>query len=87
MSAQPSEVPGEPQRIRLGGEEAAVVPMAEYQRLKAIERHAAPEEVEAAEAEEAEIAGVWAEYRQWAAEGFPGAMSLEELERSLGIGQ
>lgn len=84
MSAQPAE-PEFPYPVVHG--EAAIVPIDELRRLKAIERHATPAEVAAAEAEEAEIAGVFAEYRQWAAEGFPGAMSQEELERSLGIGQ
>jgi hypothetical protein len=86
MTAQPSEVPGQPQTIRIAGEVAAVIPIGEYQRLKAIERHASPEEVAAAEAEEAEIAGVFAEYRQWVAGGEQGGMWQEEFEQSLGIG-
>jgi hypothetical protein len=84
MSAQPAE-PEFPYPVVRG--EAAIVPLDELRRLRAIERHASAEVIAEAEAEEAEIAGVWAEYRQWAAGGFPGAMSLEELERSLGIGQ
>jgi hypothetical protein len=87
MSAQASEVPGQPQTIRIAGEVAAVIPIGEYQRLKAIERHATAQEVAAAEAEEAEIAGVLAEYRQWADAGRQGGMSQEEIDRSLAASQ
>ena len=86
MTAQPVD-PSEPyETIHLGGEEAAIVPIDRLRHLEAVERHAPAEAVAAADAEEAEIAGVIAEYRQWAADGFPGGMSQEEFERSLGIG-
>lgn len=83
MSAQPAEPEEFPYPVVHG--EAVIVPIEELRRLKAIERHAPAEAVAAAEAEEAEIAGVFAEYRQWVAEGRSGGMSQEELGRSLGI--
>lgn len=87
MSAQPAEPGPVYQLIELGGVEAAVVPIDKLRRLEAIERHATPDEVAAAEAEEAEIAGVYAEYREWVAGGRQGGMSQEEMDRLLGIGQ
>lgn len=84
MSAQPAE-PEFPYPVVHG--EAAIVPLDELRRLKAIERHAPAEVVAEAEAEEAEIASVMAEYRQWADGGRQGGMSQEEMDRLLGIGQ
>lgn len=78
MSAQPAE-PEFPYPVITG--EAVVVPIGELRRLKAIERHAPAEVVAAAEAEEAEIADVMAEYRQWVADGCPGGATQEEMER------
>jgi hypothetical protein len=43
--AEPYEV------IHLGGEAAAIVPLAELRRLRAVERHASPEALEEAEIE------------------------------------
>jgi hypothetical protein len=86
MSAQPAEHDEPYEKIHLGGVEAAIVPIDELRRLRAIERHAPAEAVAEAEAEEAEIAGVYAEYRQWAAGGRQGGMSQEEMDRLLSAG-
>ena len=50
MSAQSAEFPDQHDVIHLGGETAVVVPMDEYRRLRALERHASAEDLEAAEA-------------------------------------
>jgi len=80
MSAQPS---GEPpyEVISLGGEKAAIVPLDQLRRLRAIARHASPEAVEQAELEEAEE--FLARYREWDAAGRPGAMTHEEAMAHL----
>ncbi|TDC47293.1 hypothetical protein E1281_26505 [Actinomadura sp. KC345] len=64
--------------IHLGGEAAAVVPLDEFRRLKALEE-AAPQEA----LEEAEATALYAKNREWEAEGRPGAMSHEEATRFL----
>jgi hypothetical protein len=67
MSAQPSSEPNpaEPYEvIHLGGEAAAIVPLSELLRLRAVER-LAPAEI----LEEAEIEATLAEHREWAAAG------------------
>src|SRR5437764_371575 len=64
--------------IHLGGEAAAIVPLAELRRLQALERHASPEMIE-----EAEMEAAYAEYRAWAAEGRPGAISHAEMAAEL----
>jgi hypothetical protein len=53
--------------IHLGGVEAAIVPIDELRRLRAIARHASPEAIEKAELEEAEE--ILAQHRAWVAEG------------------
>jgi hypothetical protein len=80
MSAQPAEPAeaGELEMIHLGGEAAVVVPVAEYRRLRALERLASPQELEGAEA-----AAAWEDYREWSAAGRPGAVSHEEARRLL----
>jgi hypothetical protein len=83
MTAQPCEEPDEPELIHLGGQEAAVVPIAAYRRLKAIERHAPAGAVADAEAEEAEIAAVLAEYDSEAAAGAHKAIWHEDFMREL----
>jgi len=50
MSAPSAEFPDQHDVIHLGGETAVVVPMDEYRRLRALERHASAEDLEAAEA-------------------------------------
>jgi hypothetical protein len=77
MSAQPgSDQPYEV--IHLGGEAAAIVPLAELRRLQAVERHASPEALE-----EAEIEATLAAHDEWVAAGRPGALSHEEMVAEL----
>jgi hypothetical protein len=74
MTAQPA-VPdrgGPYQVIRLGGQEAAIVPLADLRRLQAVERLAPAEVIESVE-----IEGTLAEHREWVAAGQPGAVSHE----------
>ena len=72
VTAQPAVPdPGGPyQVIRLGGQEAAIVPLADLRRLQAVERLAPAEIVE-----EAEIESTLAAHRDWVAAGRPGAVS------------
>jgi hypothetical protein len=84
MTAQPSSVrgPGEPyQVIRLGGQDAAIVPLSDLRRLQAVERLAPAEVVE-----EAEIETTLAAHREWVAAGRPGAVSHEQAMAEL-LGQ
>lgn len=81
MSAQAADHPNpnEPyQVIHLGGEAAAVVPLAELRRLRAVERHASPEALEGAE-----IEATLAAHDEWVAEGCPGARSHEDVMAEL----
>jgi hypothetical protein len=79
MSAQPGGFPEQRYEvIHLGGEAAAVVPLAELRRLQAVERHASPEALE-----EAEIEATLAAYSEWVAAGRPGAVSHEEAMAEL----
>jgi len=63
---------GQYQVIRLGGQEAAIVPLADLRRLQAVERLAPAEVVESAE-----IESTLAAHREWVAAGRPGAVSHE----------
>ncbi len=81
MSTQPASSPDPAwpyEVIHLGGEAAAIVPVAELRRLRAVERHASPQALE-----EAEIEATLAGYREWAAAGRPGAVSHEEAMAEL----
>ena len=81
MSAQAADhpAPDEPyQVIHLGGEAAAIVPLAELQRLRAVERRASPETLE-----EAEIEATLAAHDEWVAAGCPGARSHEDVMAEL----
>ena len=81
MSAQPDSRPdpaGQYEVIHLGGEAAAIVPLAELRRLRAVERHASPEALE-----EAEIEATLAAHDEWVAAGCPGALSHEEVMAEL----
>lgn len=85
MTAQPDadlDVAGPYEVIHLGGEAAAIVPLAELRRLRALEKHASP-----AALEEAEIEAALSGYREWAAAGRPGAVSHEEAIAELLGGQ
>lgn len=79
MSAEPDSMPDQPyQVIHLGEEAAAIVPLADLRRLRALERHAPPEALE-----EAEIEATLAGYREWVAAGRPGAVSHQEAMAEL----
>ncbi|MGH3305395.1 MAG: hypothetical protein ACRDOK_27775 [Streptosporangiaceae bacterium] len=66
------------QVIQLGGQEAAIVPLADLRRLQAVERCAPAEVVEPAEIETAIAA-----HRDWVAAGRPGEMSHERAMAEL----
>jgi hypothetical protein len=81
MSVQPARDPdpAEPYEvIHLGGEAAAIVPLAELRRLRAVERHASPEALE-----EAEIEATLAAHDEWVAAGCPKARSHEDVMAEL----
>ena len=81
MTAQPAhdrDLADPYQVIYLGGEAAAIVPLAELRRLRAVERHASPEALE-----EAEIEATLAVHDEWVAAGCPGALSHEEVMAEL----
>jgi len=86
MSARPDSDPMGAQTARelpyevihLGGQAAAIVPLAELRRLQAVERHASPEMLE-----EAEIEAALAAHDEWVAAGRPGAVSHEEAVAEL----
>jgi hypothetical protein len=78
MTAQSASDPDPYEVIHLGGEAAAIVPLAELRRLRAVERHASPEALE-----EAEIEATLAAHDEWVAAGCPGALSHEEVMAEL----
>jgi hypothetical protein len=81
MSAQPADWPADAEPfevIHLGGQAAAIVPLAELRRLRAIERHASPKAIE-----DAEIEAVLTAHDEWVAAGSPGARSHEDVAREL----
>jgi hypothetical protein len=80
MTAQPMVPdPREPyQVIRLGGQAAAIVPLADLRRLQAVERLAPAEVIESAE-----ILSTLAEHHEWVAAGRPGAVSHEQAMAEL----
>ena len=81
VSAQPTDDrgTGEPfEVIHLGGEAAAIVPLAELRRLRAVERRAS-----ATVLEEAEVEAALASHRAWVEAGRPGAVSHEEAMAEL----
>jgi hypothetical protein len=81
MTAQPVGHPdpaGPYEVIHLGGEAAAIVPLAELRRLRAVERHASPQALE-----EAEIEASLAAHDEWVAAGRPGARSHEDVMAEL----
>ena len=65
-------------RIVQGMAAAAIVPLAELRRLRAVERHASPEALE-----EAEIEATLAAHDEWVAAGCPGARSHEDVMAEL----
>ena len=78
VSVQPADS-GEPYEvIHLGGEAAAIVPLAGLRRLRAVERNASAEVLEDAEAE-ASLAGP----DEWVRAGRPGARSHDDVMAEL----
>jgi hypothetical protein len=82
MSAQPAGSPGPYEVIHLGGEAAAIVPLADLRRLRALERLAPAETLEEAEIE-ATIAG----HDEWVRAGRPGARSHSDVMAELLAGE
>ena len=78
MSGQPIEPRPEHDVIRVGASEAVVIPMDDYLRLRAIERHASADEIEQAEIEAAAQA-----HERWTAAGRPGAQSHDDVMNEL----
>jgi hypothetical protein len=81
MTAQPAASPDPVvpyEVIHLGGEAAAIVPLAELRRLRAVERHASPQALE-----DAEVEATLAAHDEWVAAGCPGALSHEEVMAGL----
>jgi hypothetical protein len=78
MSAQPGGSEPEHDVIRVGAAEAVVVPIGDYLRLRAIEKHASAEEIEQAEIEAASQA-----HERWVAAGRPGARSHDDVMSEL----
>jgi len=72
MSAEPYYTPPR------GAAPAAIVPLAELRRLRAVERYASPEALE-----EAEIEATLAAHDEWLAAGCPGARSHEDVMAEL----
>lgn len=80
MTAEPAgDYPAAAQEmIQVRGEAAVAVPVAEYQRLRALERIASPQELE-----DAEVEATLAAHREWVAAGRPGEVSQEEAAAEL----
>ena len=81
MTAQPTGERGldEPYEvIHLGGQAAAIVPLADLRRLRAVERRAPADILEAAD-----IETTLAAHREWVAAGRPGAVSHDEAMAEL----
>ena len=78
MSAQPADSIEPYEVIHLGGEAAAIVPLAELRRLRAVERHASPEVLEDAAAE-----AVLAGHDEWVKAGRPGARPHHDVMAEL----
>jgi hypothetical protein len=72
--APPASVTDEYEVIHLGGEAAAVVPLDDFRRLKALEQAASPQALDAAEAAAASTA-----LDEWEAAGRPGAKSHDDF--------
>jgi len=79
MSAHPTAEPHEV--IHIGEHAAAVVPVDDLRRLRAIARHASPDALVAAELEEA--AEIRRQSDEWIAAGRPGAVSHEAFRKVL----
>ena len=80
MSAQPTDSTEPYEVIHLGGEAAAIVPLADLRRLRAVERHATAEA-----REDAEIEATLAGHDEWV-RGRPGARTHDDVMAEL-LGQ
>lgn len=78
MTAQPVDSTEPYEVIHLGGETAAIVPLSDLRRLRAVERRASSRAREAAEAE-AMLAG----HDEWVRAGRPGARSHDDVMAEL----
>ena len=78
MSAQPTDHTEPYEVIHLGGEAAAIVPLADLRRLRAVE-HLAPAQVR----EDAEIEATLAGHDEWLRAGRPGARAHDEVMAEL----
>jgi hypothetical protein len=78
MTASAASDSGPYEVIHLGGEAAAIVPLADLRRLEAVQRHAPADLLELAE-----IEATLAAHREWVAAGRPGAVSHEEAMAEL----
>lgn len=78
MTASAASDTGPYEVIHLGGEAAAIVPLADLRRLEAVQRHAPAELLEQAEIEATLVA-----HREWVVAGRPGAVSHEEAMAEL----
>jgi hypothetical protein len=78
MSAQPAGSTEQYEVIHLGGEAAAIVPLADLRRLRAVEHLATPEV-----REDAEIEATLAGHDEWVRAGRPGARSHDDVMADL----
>jgi len=81
MSAQQTDSTEPYEVIHLGGEAAAIVPLADLRRLRAVERNAT-----AQAREDAEIEAALAGHDEWARSGRPGARAHDDVMAEL-LGQ
>ena len=77
MTSQPAGYLDQHDVIHLGGQAAVVVPVDEYRRLRALERRASADDLDAAEAD------VVLQHDEWVAAGRPGALSHDEVMAEL----
>jgi hypothetical protein len=78
VSSEPAVYHDQHDVIQLAGETAVMLPLYEYRRLRALERRASAEDLDAAEAD-----AVLEQHRKWVAAGRPGAMSHEAFMAEL----
>jgi hypothetical protein len=78
MSAQAAGEPDPFEVIHIGGEAAAIVPVGELRRLRAVEAQAPAGVLEAAEAD-----AVLAAHDEWVAAGRPGARPNDDVMAEL----
>jgi hypothetical protein len=82
MTVQPVDSSEPYEVIHLGGQAAAIVPLADLRRMRAVERHASSRALE-----EAEIEAALTEHDEWVRTGRPGARSHKDVMAELLGGQ